>query len=189
MLFTDPFLLPKLQIEHVRKNMKRNVIIIGAVAVVAIVAIVVISMTNNEIRSTPPSNNSNATQSNTFTFELKLLNMSVLDFPHHELIGRLSANQSFRNHQPVFLQANFLNPNTNSHDYIVTSEIRGSADTSALSIVQGTVGGSGELSIDVYWKPEQMGDYDLILFAMPVEKLSMGPPMNPIAKVPLKVIE
>ena len=88
-----------------------------------------------------------------------------------------------------FIQANFSNPNINSSDHIVASEIRGPDGTSALSYIQATIGASGHLSVEIYWKPEQVGDYDLLLFQILPDNLGRGPITQPVANVPLKVIE
>ncbi|MGH9993502.1 MAG: hypothetical protein ACREBU_02200 [Nitrososphaera sp.] len=105
----------------------------------------------------------------------------------HSLIGKVEPNQSFKVNQAVFVQANFSSQNTD--EYILVSEIRGPNGTSVLSTVQGTIAGSGYLSVEIYWRPVQIGDYDLLVFHLLPEELTRGPVVPPVAMIPLKVVE
>jgi hypothetical protein len=166
----------------------KNTIIAVAIAAAVAVGIIAGIYVANYNKSPTGNNNANATGQDTNPLDLKLLSTSLLD-TSRSAKGPITDNQVFKVREPVVIQTNFSNPYPDSHEYIVVSEIRGSSATSAMSNVDTTIGGSANLSTELYWRPEVIGDYELLVFQIPIEAYNSGPPVSPLVHFSLKVTE
>lgn len=166
----------------------KSAVTIAVVAGIAAVAVIAGIAVMNFSRLPQDNGNAHANETNATVVDLELVGVGTLDYDR-SVKGPLSENQEFKLGQPVYITANLTNPDTSSHDFIIASEVRGPVGTAAGSHIRATIGGSGYVSVDVYWKPDQVGDYDVLVFQLPVEKLNRGPVMSPIAHIPIKVME
>lgn len=119
------------------------------------------------------------------------LNLVAVTASHvnHEFIGKVEANQSFKVNEPVFIKTEFSNPNNSPNEHIIISEIKSiNGTTDALAITQSDIAASGNTSMELYWQPEQTGDYSLIIFTMKPEELN-EPMTAPLQIIPLQVVE
>jgi hypothetical protein len=165
---------------------KRTFLFVAAgITVAAIIAVAAYYASFNSLTS--KSTIANETNGNDSS-KLNLASVKVYDINHNE-IGKLESNQSFKVKEPVFIKSEFSNPNNNPVEYIIAKEIRKDNETQALTTIQTTLIGSGNVSMEVYWKPEQTGDYTLLIFAYKPEELNRGPVIAPVAIIPLQVTE
>ncbi|HEX7032128.1 MAG TPA: hypothetical protein VF172_03930 [Nitrososphaera sp.] len=123
---------------------------------------------------------------------LTLISVNAYEYPNHVLRGAIESGQSFKVHEPVFLQANFSNPNSFPSEHLVVSQINGpegSNETKVLSMVRVEAAESGYVSVDLYWEPKQTGEYRLMVWTTASEDLRETPPTLPAASIPLIVID
>lgn len=48
---------------------------------------------------------------------------------------------------------------------------------------------NGSAELELYWNPEKAGDYTLMVFSITQEGLASNDSVNPVASIPIKVIE
>ncbi|MGI0018966.1 MAG: hypothetical protein ACREAY_00690 [Nitrososphaera sp.] len=162
---------------------KKTFLFIAAVAIAAGIAAALIYYANfNPLNS--KSLIANETGGDNSISKLNLTSVKAYDV-NHSLIGEIEPNQSFKTNHPVLIQTEFSNPDSNSGEYIVASEIRRDSETESLTTVQADVAGSGSVSVETYWKPEQAGDYSLLIFAYKPEELDRGPVIAPVEMIEL----
>jgi hypothetical protein len=167
---------------------KKKIFLILAAGVIAagIAATLAYSVSLNPLTS--KNIIANETAASNSVSKLNLTSVKAYDVSH-SLIGEIKPNQLFKTDHPVLIQIEFSNLDGNSDEYIVASEIRRDSETKTLTVVQADVAGSGSISVEAYWKPEQAGSYKLLIFAYKPEELDRGPIIAPAEVIPLQVVE
>ncbi|MEM2140666.1 MAG: hypothetical protein QXJ74_10250 [Nitrososphaera sp.] len=162
---------------------KRALLIVVVVGVGALAALGYYVSSNSSFFNNSPNEADGSGVS-----RLNLVSVKAYDI-NHDLIGEVESGQSFKVDQPVLIQTEFSNPDANSREHIITSEIRGNSGTEALTTVRVDIAASGDASVEVYWQPEEIGNYDLLIFAFEPEDLNRGPVIEPLKMIRLSVIE
>lgn len=116
-----------------------------------------------------------------------------------ELIGEIEPGMQFNIDEPVLIQANFANENPEViSDHFIAMSIRNAGGSETLSQegqpfdhaanFQGNIAANSSVALELYWTPQQAGDYTLLLFSVTPDDLASTEPVRPAAMIPIKVI-
>jgi hypothetical protein len=120
---------------------------------------------------------------------LELTSLTAKNVVNNEVIGKIENNMVLNKDQPIFIVANFSNPNSVARDYIVTFILKnGTGYTEEISVLRGSIGGMQDIALDTYWEPHAVGTYSMQIFLQKPEDLNRTDQPMEIANKTIKVV-
>ena len=117
-----------------------------------------------------------------------------------ELVGEVEPGMEFKAGEPVLIQASFANENLDViSDHFIAMSIRSAGGSETLSQegepfdhaanFQGNIAANSSVALELYWAPQNAGDYTLLLFSVTPDDLASTEPIKPEAVISISVVE
>jgi hypothetical protein len=112
---------------------------------------------------------------------------------NREVIGEVESGMQFVTNKPVFIQANVVNPSqVMVHDRFIALAVKNDIyDKNAseyapqqdekLTSFRGDITANSGIELELYWKPERVGIYTIVLFSTDS--------FEPVAMIPIEVVD
>jgi hypothetical protein len=128
-----------------------------------------------------------------------LVSVVALD-SSREQIGEVTPGTEFKAGQPVLIQATFANENDAiAFDNFVYMSARSADSDDSLSYaagpnedsasMQGDIAGNSAVVLELYWNPQSVGEYELLIFLTKGGELANAEAIEPAATIPIKVVD
>lgn len=162
--------------------------LLGTIALlIAIIAYLTLTMSN--MQNVGKSEEKDMAQETDY---LKLSSLTLWT-DHNQLIGKLEPNMELKKDQPIFLRANFSNPNETTGQYIAIVQVSDSeSQIVAQSQLWGRVIGSENVMLNTFWQPSNTGTYEAVVYVFkPSDLPRTDTPVRlpPLASVPVRVVD
>lgn len=150
------------------------------------------SMTNNSHNSSSSNQQDNNTTTTTNMHPV-LTSLVMLNSSNSETIGEIKPQTELKLGKPVLIQANFKNNDNETeiilqHTFGMSIKNQQNRDESFVNLKSDIARGSN-IAITMYWEPNKIGEYTIVIFSMSPDDLSSTFPATPVATIPVKVAQ
>jgi hypothetical protein len=122
-----------------------------------------------------------------------LSSVIAVDGTTGEVIAEVTEGSQFVIGKPVFIQAQFANPNETAvldHTLVMTLARNGTEDDTLLEQAanfRGDIGANENVNLEFYWNPDAEGEHLLRVFSLTPGDLAQGNP-EPILSIPIQAV-